>query len=82
MTASVWSTMPHIRAGPSRTVRVVHLNWETLGQSRNAVSVAPQAARDLADDAPAIDGQRQQVNNALGCVTRVTYVRFGHTMLN
>jgi len=81
MAASAWSTMPHIRAGPSR-VRVVHLNWETLGQSRNAVSVAPQAARGLADDAPAIDGQRQQVNNALGCVTRVTYVRFGHTMLN
>jgi hypothetical protein len=39
MVASAWSTMSHIRAGPSR-VRVVHLNWETLGQSRNAVSIA------------------------------------------
>jgi hypothetical protein len=29
-----------------------------------------------------MDGQREHVNNAFGCVTRVTYVRFGHTMLN
>jgi hypothetical protein len=29
-----------------------------------------------------MDGQREHVNNALRFVTRVTYVRFGHTMLN
>jgi hypothetical protein len=33
------------------------------------------------DDAPAMDSQQEQMKNAPGCVTPVTYARFGHTVL-
>ena len=54
----------------------------THGQSRNAVSVAPQVAEGPASDVPAMDSRAGTGEQRPGCVTRVTYVRFGHTMLN
>ena len=72
------------RSAQDAAERFMHGSSElgTLGQSRNAVSVAPEVAEGPADDVPVVDSQREQVKNAPGCVTPVTYVRFGHTMLN
>ncbi len=65
MAAPGWSTSPYMprrtrdRSAQGTAERFTHGSFGlgTLGQSRNAVSVAPEVAAGPADDVPVVDSQ-------------------------